>query len=167
MASKESIPFAHWSHLTEGLQESAQKFYASVEESVKKRQIPDIKLSRIDYKEGGLFSAKREYLRVKWKSYIFDICAAPFGTGFFMSWWLGQIPSPIMALVYMIPFIGPLMVRSFKPETYYQLDTTQMFQESIHLAVLEVLDQTTQASGLRLLTESERKPIMQDLLKKS
>ena len=72
-----------------------------------------------------------------------------------------------MALVYMIPFIGPLMVRSFKPETYYQLDTTQMFQESIHIAVLEVLDQTTQASGLRLLTESERKPIMQDLLKKS
>jgi len=167
MLRKESIPFAHWSHLTEGLQESSIQFYASTEAAISKRQIPNIKLSRIDYREGGVFSAKREYLRVKWKSYIFDICAAPFGTGFFISWWLGQTPSPIMALVYMIPFIGPLMVRSFKPETYYQLDTTQMFQESIHIAVLEVLDQVTQANGLRSLTESERKPIMQDLLKKS
>lgn len=167
MAAKEVIPFAHWYHLTEGLQESSQKFYFALEAAVCKRLIPDVKLSRIDYREGGIFSAKREYLRVKWKKYIFDICAAPFGTGFFISWWLGQSPSAIMALVYMIPFIGPLMVRTFKPETYYQLDTTQMFQESIHCAVMEVLDQTTQASGLRSLSELERKPIMQDMLKKS
>ena len=167
MAARDSIPFAHWSHLSEGLQESSMKFYQATEEAITKRQIPDIRLSRIDYREGGIFSAKREYLRVKWKSYIFDICAAPFGTGFFISWWLGQKPSTMMALVYMIPFIGPLMVRSFKPETYYQLDTTQMFQESIHLAVLEVLDHISQASGLRSLSELERKPVMQDMLKKS
>ncbi len=166
MAARESIPFAHWYHLTEGLQESSQKFYSSVEEAIRKRQISDVKLSRIDYKEGGIFSAKREYLRVKWKKYIFDICAAPFGTGFFISWWLGTKPSSIMALVYMIPFVGALLVRTFKPETYYQMDSTLMFQESIHLAVLEALDQTTAASGLRTLSESERKPILQDMFKK-
>ena len=166
MTARESIPFAHWYHLTEGLQESSQKFYASLEEGVRKRQISDIKLSRIDYKEGGIFSAKREYLRVKWKKYIFDICAAPFGTGFFISWWLGTKPSSIMGLVYMIPFVGALLVRTFKPETYYQMDSTLMFQESIHLAVLEALDQTTAASGLRTLSESERKPILQDMFKK-
>jgi len=166
MPKKESIPFARWHHLKEDLKESSQQFYANCEEAVKSRNIEGIKLSRVDYREGGIFSAKREYLRVKWKTYIFDICAAPFGNGFFVSWWLGQTPTPIMALVYMIPIIGPLLVRAFKPETYYQLDTTAMFQESIHHAVLEVFEKIIQTSGLRSLSELERKPIMQDLLKK-
>ena len=166
MPKKESIPFARWHHLTEDMKESSQKFYAECEQTVLNRNIDGIKVSRVDYKEGGIFSAKREYLRVRWKTYIFDICAAPFGNGFFVSWWLGQTPTPIMALIYMIPLIGPLLVRAFKPETYYQLDTTSMFQESIHHAVLEVLEQNNKACGLRSLSELERKPIMQDLLAK-
>ena len=32
-------------------------------------------------------SAKREYLRMQRGKYAFDICAAPFGNGFFVSWW--------------------------------------------------------------------------------
>lgn len=166
MAARESIPFARWYQLIEGLQDSSQRFYASVEEAVKKRNIYDVKISRVDYRESGIFSAKREYLRVKWKKYIFDICAAPFGNGFFISWWLGSSPSKIMALIYMIPFFGPLLVRTFKPETYYQLDSTAMFQESISRAVLEVVDDATEKNGLRSLSELERKPILQDMFKK-
>ena len=166
MASKESIPFAHWYHLVEGLQESSQQFYASLEQSVLKRQIKGVKNSRIEYREGGIFSGKREYLRVRWKEYIFDICAAPFGNGFFVSWWLGETPGALKALLFAIPFLGPLLARTFKPMTYYQLDSTLMFQESIHLAVLEVVDQIMKVGGLRSLSESERKPVLQDLFKK-
>ncbi len=166
MTSDDSIPFAHWYHLIEGLKESSQKFYSSTEEAVLKKQIPKAKISRIDYHIGGIFSGKREYLRVKWKEYSFDICAAPFGTGFFISWWLGESPSPFKALVFSIPFIGPFLVRAFKPTTYYQMDTALMFEEMVHAAVLEVLDQILQGSGIRALTELERKPIMQDLFKK-
>jgi hypothetical protein len=35
-----------------------------------------------------VFSAKREYLRVERGPFVFDICGAPFGTGFFVSSWL-------------------------------------------------------------------------------
>jgi hypothetical protein len=35
-----------------------------------------------------------------------------------------------------------------------------MFQESVHNAVLEVIDGMTAAKGLRLLAGDERKPVM-------
>lgn len=160
-----AVVFSHWFHLLEGLQESPKDFYASLEVSIKKRELPDVSLSRTDYREGGMFSAKREYCRVKRKKYIFDVCAAPFGRSFFVSWWLGETPSDLLALLLAIPFIGGLLANTFKPATYFQHDTTLMFQESVHAAVLETVDQMVQAKGLRALSESERKPILSSLFK--
>jgi hypothetical protein len=40
------------------------------------------------------------------------------------------------------------------------MDTALMFQESVHNAVLEVVDCITAAKGIRALTEAERKPIL-------
>ena len=50
--------------------------------------------------------------------------------------------------------------------TYYQMDTTLMFQESVRLAVLEVIDGMTKVKGLKELSEADRKPILHELLKK-
>src|SRR5688572_29442528 len=86
--ARTGLVVSHWYHLIEGLGASPLEFYASVEQAIERRQIPDSGRSRIDYREGGLLSAKREYLRVRRKEYTFDICGAPFGTGFFVSWWL-------------------------------------------------------------------------------
>lgn len=166
MAASASLPFAHWYHLIEGLQESSQQFYSNLEASIQKKQINKIKISRTVYKEGGIFSAKREYLRVQWRQFIFDICAAPFGNSFFVSWWLGEKPSEIQELFLLIPFLGPLIVRAFRPTTYFRLDSSLMFQESIHLSILEILDQVIEVSGLRILSEVDRKPILRDLFKK-
>ncbi|MFZ1977977.1 MAG: hypothetical protein WAV76_08470 [Bacteroidota bacterium] len=165
MAAK-SVVFSHWFHLLEGLQESPQSFYATLEAAIKKRELPDVVISRIDYKEGGMFSAKREYCRVKRKKLIFDVCAAPFGRGFFISWWLGEIPSFLRALFLSIPVFGIAFSKIFKPSTYFQQDTELMFQESVHAAVLETVDQMVQDKGLRALSESERKPIMGNLFKR-
>ena len=165
MARKVSLVLSHWYHLTEGLQESPQQFYASVEEAINKRQLPQAKRSRIDYREGGILSAKREYLRIRRDEYVFDICAAPFGNGFFVSWWLGETQGFFMSLLTMIPFWGEMMVNTFRTQTYYRLDVALMFQESIHLSVLEVVDKITQAQGLRVLSEMDRKPIMTGLFK--
>lgn len=60
-------------------------FYKSVEEALKERNVPGLDVSRVEFAEGGLLSAKREYLRLTRERQIFDICAAPFGTGFFFS----------------------------------------------------------------------------------
>lgn len=163
MAKPTSVVFSHWYHFIENLQESTQNFYGSLDEAIKQREIPNIDTSRIDYREGGIFSAKREYFRVKRKEYIFDICAAPFGKAFFVSWWLGEKPSALLGLLLMIPFVGSWLANAFKPKTYYQEDTALMFQESVHAAVLDVVDRIMQAQGIRALSELDRKPILKGL----
>ena len=164
MAKKVSITLSHWFNLIEGLQDSPQQFYSSVEEALKSRGLPDITVSRVDYREGGLLSAKREYLRVHRKEHIFDICAAPIGKGFFVSWWMGETPpGGLWALILMIPVLGPLMIRYFRPSTFFRHDTALMFQESVRHSVLEVIDAITKSKGLRGLSELERKPILSSL----
>ena len=55
--------------------------------SLRRRKIPALKISRVDYDEGGLLAPRREYLRVTGEHHCFDLCAAPFGAGFFFSSW--------------------------------------------------------------------------------
>jgi hypothetical protein len=101
-----SIVISHWYHLLEGLQASPREFYAAVERAIQSRQVPDARASRVDWKEGGLLSARRDYLRIRRKKLVFDICGAPFGSNFFVSWWLGELPSGFVALLSSIPLIG-------------------------------------------------------------
>lgn len=160
--AKGLVILSHWNTMIEGLGASPKEFFQSVETAVENKSVPGTKHLRIDWREGGIISAKREYLRVKRKSLAFDICGAPFGNGFFVSWWLGEVPSFFIGLTLSIPVVGPLFSRFIKPTTYYQLDTATMFQSLIHSAVLEVIDEMTKAKGLRALSESDRKPIMRN-----
>jgi hypothetical protein len=90
---------SHWNHLYEGLQTSPLDFYRCVEEAIERRHVPDATRSRVSWHQGGLGSAKREYLRVTRGALNFDIGAAPFGTGFFFSYWL---VGPTHALRYLL-----------------------------------------------------------------
>lgn len=90
---------SHWAIMIEDMQASPQEFYAQVERFVVKRGIPELEISRVTWKEGGILSADREYLRVMRGRYLYDICAAPFGSGFFFSSWMAEkLPSPIWAI---------------------------------------------------------------------
>ena len=164
MAKKDTLIFSHWYTSIGGLQESAQKFYQSLEETIKRYQIPDVKISRIDFREGTIMSAKREYCRIKRKEHVFDVCAAPFGTSFFVSWWLGEKPPGFLGrLILSVPLVGQWLLSIVRPVTYYRLDTALMFQSSINQVVQDVIDEMTKAKGLRSLTEMERKPILSNL----
>lgn len=146
----------HWSHLIDGLSYSSKEFYASLKEALLVRGIPGAKSMEIRVAEGGpLISAKRLYLRVKRGEEYIDICAAPFGRGFFFSSWLILPPSVLR----LSPIIG-WVIAMFSPPTYYKLDTAGMFHAMVHGAVMECVDGVTSAKGIRALTESERKPIM-------
>ncbi|MCP4368561.1 MAG: hypothetical protein GY797_10690 [Deltaproteobacteria bacterium] len=166
MAKQADRLFSHWHQSIPNLQESPQKFYNNLVEAISLHNIPGIDISRIDYREGGVLSAKRLYLRVKRKELIFDICAAPFGNGFFFSWWLGDKLSMFWRLVLVIPFLGIPLMATFRPETYFRHDTALMFQDSIAYAVYEVIDGITKAKGLRPLSELEKKPILSDFFKR-
>lgn len=156
------VTFAHWHHSFEGLQISAQEFYQAVIEQVKAKNLPNVKIQRANYHEGGALSAEREYLRLRRFELVFDICAAPFGPGFFTSWWLGELPTAFQIFISMIPFMGGWLTNKLMPSTYYKRDTTLMYQEMVHNAVMEALDRQTTAKGIRALSESERKPFINE-----
>lgn len=160
--SKPNHIISHWSTMIEGLEASPMEFFNALETAITKKGMEKVKFSRFTWSEGGIMSAKREYLRVKRKDHAYDICGAPFGNGFFVSTWLGDHESGALGGLFSIPLIGPLLERMFKPQTYYRHDTAGMFQSLTHSAVLEVIDNLTNAKGLRALPEAERKPEMRN-----
>lgn len=154
-ASDASI-LKHWSHLIDGLSYSSKEFYASLKEALRARDIPGAGTKVIEVSEGAaLVSAKRIYLRIKRGEEHIDICAAPFGRGFFFSSWLIMPPSVLR----LSPVIG-WVISMFSPPTYYKLDTAGMFHAMVHGAIMECIDGVTNAKGIHALSESERKPIM-------
>lgn len=80
-------------------------------EAVHKRQIPGVAFSRVWWKESAFVGAEREYLRVQRGRFVYDICAAPYGSGSFVSSWLCIVPYMISLMhlagimVMMIPMI--------------------------------------------------------------
>lgn len=156
---------SHWNHMVPGMAQSAMDFYGAVERSLLAQHLDDTKTERVNIAEGGILSAKREYLQVRRREHVFHICAAPFGSGFFVSWWLGEVRSGLFAQLASLPYVGfifRILANVAKPLTYYRIDTALMFQSVTHGAVLEALDGAITARGARALTELERKPIMRD-----
>lgn len=83
---------SNWHNLFEGFSTSTQDFYRAVEDAIARRNLPEVETSRVLFSEGGIGSARREYLRAQRKRIAFDICSAPYGNGHFFSWWLARIP---------------------------------------------------------------------------
>jgi hypothetical protein len=106
---KDTNVISHWHHPVENFATSAMEFYAAVEAALQPREIPEYSTSRIDWRESGVLSARREYLRIKRGKLAFDLCAAPFGTGYFFSWWLAELP-PSHPLLWAALFFFSLFV---------------------------------------------------------
>lgn len=90
---------SHWSQLMEGMQASPTDFYQAIADAIERRQVPGRSLSRVQWREGGWFSAKRLYLRVERGDDLIDICGAPFGNAFFASSWLCLPPPSLLKAV--------------------------------------------------------------------
>jgi len=224
--ARQANVISHWHQLFMNFQASSMEFYSSVEQGVTMLCVPEVNGTRVEHKEGGLASANRQYLRMHRGKFAFDICAAPFGSGFFVSWWFTEPPLPfaflytlgflfglmitmdiafgigmaigalmkgygfglflggcaailgVPALLWLIgngmrqgtipgertvlamPLVGWIYERIFAPATFYAIDTGLMFQDAVHKVVLDVIDQMTATRGVRMLTESERKPVL-------
>jgi len=154
----------NWSHLFPNMQQDPNSFYDLVEKNLLERQVPDFSSSRVTLNEGGILSHTRLYLEVSRGDYIFHICAAPWGTGFFFSWWVRQKLSDIDQLLILIPFAGPRIVKLRQYQSYYKLDTDAMFRKSVHQSVLAAIDQLTEAKGIRI-SELERMPDLRSMIK--
>lgn len=115
---------SHWHALIDGFTTSSLDFYTAVEAAVRAREVPEAAFSRVEFKEGGFASARREYLRVERGKIAFDICAAPYGKSFFFSWWMSK-RGPRFPLLYLLGFFlavalgTPLMAMPFRQSCVY------------------------------------------------
>ncbi len=91
--SPEVIKYEHGTY--EDCECSPNEFYTSIEDELKVRQMPGLTIERIEHREGGLLSAKRQYLRLRRERLVFDVCLAPFGTYWFFSRRYSYIPSTL------------------------------------------------------------------------
>jgi hypothetical protein len=145
---------SHWHHPFESVPFSAQEFYSSVEAIMKTKDI-NLATSRINYAQGGMLSPNREYLRIQYEEFVYDICAAPFGKRYFVSWWLGETGNPVRDFFVNLPVVGKLFTR--RKKTFFELDTEIMFKETVSLCVREAIEQLTQDKGVRKLADADWK----------
>ena len=215
-----SQELAHWAKLFEQFNYSPQEFYRMVQKNLESRRIPGSGSELCLIREGGILSAERIYLSVRRQGLVFLLCAAPFGTGFFVSsrlinrrqdaTWMdylilggglfgvsliadakfGTLPALftfgfLFTLIWSVfrsastldgdrlanmiadmPIVGPVFQSLFRPDTYYQRDTAEMFRQAMHNAVMEAVDQMTTEKGIRALTADERKAALRNLYQK-
>ena len=146
---------SHWRHFYDNIQFSALEFYEQVKAGLAERNIEGIRFSSEEINESHVLSAKRVYLNVGEKEYEFYICAAPFGTGTFVSWWLCIRDEQ---LINRIPVLSTLFGIDRSNKTFYQMDTEAMYLSAIHTVVVSVADSLTSVSGYRL-SETDRQYI--------
>lgn len=154
MAVLVSQVLSHWSHYFPYSSMSSNDVYSKVEAIVKSHEMPNSRAERVKHKEGGMFSASREYLRIKRNDLVFDVCAAPFGTDFFISWWLYESEGAMKALMKFTK-VGEFLNERAAKRTFYEADEEAVFRACVHDCVLEAVDSLTEGKGQRL-TELER-----------
>src|SRR5438552_3098525 len=105
--AKTADVLSHWYAPVPNFNTSTQEFYTVVEKEITESKVPDLTISRVEFSEEGLLSAKRQYLRMTRERLVFDICAAPFGTGYFFSCRFGEVP-PVVQLWQLLALFGAL-----------------------------------------------------------
>jgi hypothetical protein len=106
---KKTEVLKHWYVLHLDFDTITSEFYDAIEYDLKARELTGLEISRIEYAEGGMLSAKREYLRMRRERLVFDVCAAPFGTSWFFSCRFAEIPlviQPWEVLVLLLALAG-------------------------------------------------------------
>jgi len=146
---------SHWGQAFPFCSMSSNEFYSLVESIAKAHEFPDVKMERVNNKEGGILSSSREYLRIKHKELVFEICAMQFGKDFCITSWLYETEGALKQLLKFTKAGEYLQERSAK-RTFYQADQEAMFKNCIHSAVLEAVDKMTSEKGLRKMNDLER-----------
>jgi hypothetical protein len=86
-------PIVHewWHAVLLDFEASVSEFYDAIECDLKAREVQGLELSRVEYGEGSLLSAKRTYLRMRRERIIMDVCSAPFGTSWLFSFRFSEV----------------------------------------------------------------------------
>ncbi len=105
--TRKPLVLDHQATYLENFSISPGDLYRAIESEIGEKKLPDIEVSRVFFREGGLLSANREYLYVRRERFAYLVCAAPWGTSFFFSTRFTEIPrtlrlwEAVIALVFL------------------------------------------------------------------
>lgn len=80
-----NTPISYWCTIFDDCVYSPRDFYEMVERNLARRQVPDLLRDYILLHEGTVFSRRRLYYQMRRERIVAEVCAAPFGSGFFIS----------------------------------------------------------------------------------
>lgn len=145
---------SNWAYHIPFFNASSDEFYLLVEKTIRAHDIPNATKERAKHKEKGFFSANREYLRIRYDDLVFDICAAPFGKDFYVSWWMYE-SEDFLRMFFKNTKLGDYLTERASKLTFYQADNEAVFKRFMHNAIVEAIDTITTPIGFRL-PEDER-----------
>lgn len=157
---------SHWNTFIDGLSFSSDTFYEYLKGVITSRELKGVSIDKVQFAQTSIISARRLYLRVKNGTLTYYICAAPYGQGFFVSSWLINRIPVMKWLMLKIPFFGKGLANFFFPETFYTVDTTNMYLTVIHGSIVNTVNHIVEEGGKRPLPEFASKPIMRDYFKR-
>jgi hypothetical protein len=146
---------SHWSHFFQSFAISSNLFYEELEKTLQAHEMPHTVISKTRHMEGGILSSAREYLRIKHGDIVFDVCAAPFGKDFFISWWLYESAGTMRTMLRNTK-MGDFMNERASKRTFYQIDEEDMFRSCVHDCILETIARVSEGKGLTALTDADK-----------
>jgi hypothetical protein len=146
---------SHWSNAFPFFSMPSDAFYRKIEDALRDHDMPNVKIGRVTNKEGGLFSASREYLRIMYRDLVFELCASPYGKDFFVSWWLYATEGTLRQFLKYTK-VGEYLRNRAAKKTFFQADQEAMFRACVHNVVLEVVNKITEVQGQRGLTDTQK-----------
>jgi len=154
---------ARWQTALENAACSPLEFYEQVENSLAECELPNLSFSQITRNEGGWFSSRRVYLRIRYQRLYFDVSAFVAGDSLIIGWWLHEDAPGVMDLLAEIPGFGFLMERTTRAATYYTVDFVEYFQRTVHDSILRVVDDLREEHDLTCLPEEARVPVWEEI----
>ena len=100
---------------------SSREFYLLLKNMIEEYRYPDVICTPVTLKEGGIFSSKRDYMRISRQRYHFFVCASPFGRSFFISWWLQEDANKVANAAAKVGMLGRVIAQRMESKTYYEL----------------------------------------------
>lgn len=138
------------------------QFYQSLTEAFNRRHIVGVEISEESRMEWHLLSTRRIYLLLRFRGTVCILSAITLGTGFLVSWRYSTNPSRTLLILFQVPFVGAALERLWTPPTFYQTDLYHIFEQIIRSSILETTNLLTAEEGVRPLTETETRPLLQE-----
>lgn len=154
---------ARWQTTIETGACSPLEFYDRVENSLTECELPNLRFSRITRSEGGWFSPRRIYLRIRCQRLYFDVSAFVVGNSLIAGWWLHLDSPGVGDLLSELPIFSFLMEKTTRAATYYTVDYVEYIERAAHDSILRVVDQLREENGCGYLPDEARAPVWEEI----